>query len=261
MLHSDIEDPSQRKHVRTLPVLSDKYYYYKVGTTLDQLEGNSETNFFFLKKSLKPGSKTKKLDFVKKVHLTNGWPTLLPCREAQGFPFSSSKLADVLKRFSLDPNSAIASTVKQTLEDCEMEANKGETKYWATSLESMVDFAVSQLKINYLQLLTYSFVNKEEREPKSRVYTVQPGVVELPSSQAVVCHIQSYPYAVFHCHKTVKTKSYIVTLVAEEDGSRMSAGAVCHTDTSSWNANHTSMLAPGIKPGTPVCHFLSMWRS
>ncbi|KAF3790842.1 BURP domain-containing protein 5 [Nymphaea thermarum] len=261
-LPKDIDDPSQTKYfgiLRSRGCTGGDYDAYKRGTTLDQLEGNSETNFFFLKNNLKPGSKTKKLDFVKKVHLTSGWPTLLPRREAQGFPFSSSKLADILKRFSLDPNSADASIVKHTLEDCEMEANKGETRYCATSLESMVDFAVSQLKTNDLQLLTYSFVNKEEREPKSRVYTVQPGVVELelPSSQAVVCHIQSYPYAVFHCHMTINTKSYIVPLVAEEDGIRVSAGAVCHTDTSSWNPNHASMLVLGIKPGTPVCHFLS----
>ncbi|XP_031476699.1 BURP domain-containing protein 5-like [Nymphaea colorata] len=257
-LPKDIDDPSQRKY---FSVLHDqfcwKYYVYRVGTTLDQLKGDRELNFLFLEENLKPGSKTKKLDFVKKEKETIGWPTLLPRREAQGFPFSSSKLADILKRFSLDPNSADALIVKHTLGDCEMEPNKGETKYCATSLESMVDFAVSQLKTNYLQLLTYSFANNEERDPKSRVYTVQPGVVELPSSQAVVCHIQSYPYAVFHCHTPVKTKSYIVPLVAEEDGSRMSAGAVCHTDTSSWNANHTSMLALGIKPGTPACHFLS----
>ncbi|KAF3791198.1 BURP domain-containing protein 5 [Nymphaea thermarum] len=256
-LPKDIADPTQRKHVRDLPLRCDVHYKYKLGTTLDQLKGDPEINFLFLEENLKPGSKTKKLDFVKKLQETSGWPTLLPRREAQGFLFSSSKLADILKRFSLDPNSAIASTVKQSLEDCEMEANKGETKCCATSLESMVDFAVSQLKTNDLQLLTYSFVNKEEREPKSRVYTVQPGVVELPSSQAVACHIEPYPYAVFHCHKTINTKSYVVPLVAEEDGIRVSAGAVCHTDTSSWNPNHSSMLVLGIKPGTSVCHFLS----
>ncbi|XP_049931998.1 BURP domain-containing protein 5-like isoform X5 [Nymphaea colorata] len=255
-LPKDIDDPTQRKYAGSMKFCL-VYHKYKLGTTLDQLKGDREINFLFLEGNLKPGSKTKKLDFVKKLQETSGWPTLLPRREAQGFPFSSSKLADILKRFSLNPNSADASIVKHTLEDCEMEPNKGETRYCATSLESMVDFAVSQLKTNDLQLLTYSFVNKEEREPQSRAYTVQPGVVELPSSQAVVCHIQSYPYAVFHCHKPVNTKSYIVPLVAEEDGSRVSAGAVCHTDTSSWNPNHASMLALGIKPGTPVCHFLS----
>ncbi|XP_031474628.1 BURP domain-containing protein 5-like isoform X3 [Nymphaea colorata] len=256
-LPKDIDVPFQWKNVDNMLVYCITYHRYKLGTTLDQLKGDRETNFLFLEENLKPGSKTKKVDFVKKVQETSGWPTLLPRREAQGIPFSSSKLADILKRFSLDPNSADASIVKHTLEDCEMEANKGETRYCATSLESVVDFAVSQLKTNDLQLLTYSFVNKEERDPKSRVYTVQPGVVELPSAQAVVCHIESYPYAVFHCHTPVKSKYYVVPLVAEEDGSRMSAGATCHTDTSSWNPNHPSMLVLGIKPGTPVCHFLS----
>ncbi|KAF3771821.1 BURP domain-containing protein 5 [Nymphaea thermarum] len=259
-LPKDIVDPTKRKYVvKKVGDCAGTYnkYRYKLETPLDQLKGDGEINFLFLEGNLKPGSKTKKLDFVKKLQETSGWPTLLPRREAQGFPFSSSKLVDILKRFSLDSNSADASIVKHTLEVCEMEPNKGETRYCATSLESMVDFAVSQLKTNDLQLLTYSFVNKEEREPKSRVYTVQPGVVELPSSQAVVCHIESYPYAVFHCHKTINTKSYIVPLIAEGDGIRVSAGAVCHTETSSWNPKHASMVVLGIKPGTPVCHFLS----
>ncbi|KAF3790844.1 BURP domain-containing protein 3 [Nymphaea thermarum] len=255
-LPTGIDSLFKRKYIGILHANGSSWNQYNLEITLDQLKENDENNFYFLEENLKPGSKTKKLDFVKKVQGTSSWPTLLPRREAQGFHFSSSKLADILKRFAMDPNSADASVVKQTLEDCEKEANKGETRCCATSLESMVDFAVSQLKTNDLQLLTYSFVNKAEREPKSRVYTVQPGVVELPSSQAVVCHIQSYPYAVFHCHTPVKTKSYIVPLVAEEDGSRMSGGAVCHTDTSSWSPNHASMLVLGIKPGTPVCHFL-----
>ncbi|KAF3791200.1 hypothetical protein EJ110_NYTH07645 [Nymphaea thermarum] len=238
-LPKDIDDPSQRKHVGNMLIICIHYSHYKIGTTLDQLKGNPI------------------MSEIPHRHMP-AHQMILHRRPAHGFPFSSSKLADILKCFSLDPNSADASIVKHTLEDCEMEANKGETRYCATSLESMVDFAVSKLKTNDLQLLTYSFVNKEERESKSRVYTVQPGVVELASSQAVVCHIQSYPYAVFHCYTPVKTKSYIVPLVAEEDGSRMSAGAVCHNDTSSWNPNHASMLVLGIKPGTPVCHFLSL---
>ncbi|XP_031477320.1 BURP domain-containing protein 5-like [Nymphaea colorata] len=252
--------PSQKKHA-ALSLLASKsilWQSYKFGTTPDQVKKEHDTGFLFLKENLKPGSKTKKLDLEKKEQETaREWPALLPRQEAGTFPFSTSKLRDILQRFSMDPNSADALTVRHTLENCERGANEGEISYCATSLESMVDFVVSQLKTNDVQLLTYSFLNKEERETKSRVYTVQPGVVELAAQTTVACHVQSYPYAVFYCHTVPKTKTYIVPLVAEEDGTRVRAGAVCHTDTSSWNKNHAAMLALGIKPGTPLCHFLS----
>ncbi|CAN6463732.1 unnamed protein product [Victoria cruziana] len=246
-------DASQ-KYATSLPFDHCFWQNYKHGTTVDEVikEGHG-LRFLFLEENLKPGSKTKKLDFEKKVR----WPTLLPRGEATAFPFSTSKLGEILRRFSIDPNSAAASKLRQTLVDCERDADEGETRYCATSLESMVDFAVSQLETNDIQLLTYSFLNKEETDPKSRVYTVQPGVVRVGSQRVVACHIESYPYAVFYCHRAVNIKSYIVPLVAEEDGSRVRAGAVCHTDTSSWNPNHATMLALGIKPGTHVCHFLS----
>ncbi|CAN6463724.1 unnamed protein product [Victoria cruziana] len=253
-LPTDVVDPSERKY---LPESTECFSNYIHSARREDVKKDPEVDFLFLEENLKPGSKTKKLDFVKKELQTRGWPTLLPRKEAQGFPFSTSKLADILKRFSLDASSAGASMVNQTLHNCEKEPNKGEARYCAASLESMVDFAVSQLKTNDVRLLTYSFVNKEETKPRSRVYTVQPGAVELASRRAVACHIRSYPYAVFYCHTTADTKSYIIPLLAEEDGTRVMAGAVCHTDTSFWNPNHASMLALGVKPGTPVCHFLS----
>ncbi|XP_031477716.1 BURP domain protein RD22-like [Nymphaea colorata] len=259
-LPTGTSDASQRKYAGHLLLDCRSIFWeqYEYGTTPDQVKEDHELSFLFLEKDLKAGSKTKKLDFEKKEQETaGGWPTVLPRREAKTIPFSTSKLSDILQRFSVDPNSADALIVRHTLEDCERGPNQGETNYCATSLESMVDFAVSQLKTNDVQLLTYSFVNKEETEPRSRVYTVQPGAVELASQHAVVCHVQSYPYAVFYCHTATRTKSYILPLVAEEDGTTLRAGAVCHMDTSSWNPNHATMLALGIKPGTPVCHFLS----
>ncbi|KAF3791197.1 hypothetical protein EJ110_NYTH07636 [Nymphaea thermarum] len=164
------DDPSQGKYATKAALCPIKWIYksYKHGTTVDQLKEDDEVNFLFLEENLTPGSKTKKLDFVKKKQDSSGWPTLLLRQDAQAFPFSTSKLAYILKHLSMDPNSADASIVKQTLEDCE-ETNRGETRLCTTFLGSMVDFAASHLKTNDLQLLTYSFMNKEEREPKSRV--------------------------------------------------------------------------------------------
>lgn len=240
----------------TILVCTRGGYYYAQGTTLEKVKGDRELDFFFVEESLKPGTKTKSLDFVKKVPETKGWPKLLSRGEALVCPFATSKLDEILKGFSLEANSSGATIVKETLQDCEREPNQGETGYCAISLENMVDFAVSQLKTHDLRMLTYTFLTKEEKVPKSRVYTVQPGAVELPSAEAVVCHLRSYPTAVFYCHTPIKTKVYTVPLVAE-DGTRVMAGALCHTDTAWWNPHHAAMLVLGIKPGTPVCHFLS----
>ncbi|KAF3790847.1 hypothetical protein EJ110_NYTH16049 [Nymphaea thermarum] len=199
---------------------------------------------------------------------------------AESFPFSVSKLDRILKYFSIEPTSTTARDMKGTLAACEEESNEGETRYCATSLESMVDFAISLLKTNDVRLLSMSILDNGTAA-KGRIYTVHKdfrlrriipvffitvlysstsfvtmGVTEFPYKDSVVCHVLGYPYAVFYCHKTINTSSYVVPLVAEEDGSRVDAGAVCHTETSSWNPKHATFQTLGVKPGVPICHFL-----
>ncbi|KAF3791202.1 RAFTIN 1B protein [Nymphaea thermarum] len=231
------------------------YAAWKFGVTPEELKALHDTEFLFLPENLKPGSKTKKLDFVKKEREGRGWHAFLPRRTAEAFPFSVSKLDGILQYFSIEPTSTAAKDMKGTLAACEEEANEGETRYCATSLESMVDFAISQLKTNDVKLLSTSILDKGTAA-KGRVYTVQKGVTEFPYKDSVVCHVLGYPYAVFYCHKTINTRSYVLPLVAEEDGSRVDAGAVCHIETSSWNPKHATFQTLGVKPGVPICHFL-----
>lgn len=69
-------------------------------------------------------------------------------------PFSSVKLPEILNQFSMKPGSAEAGIVKETIQTCEGEVLKGEDRYCATSLESMVDFAMSKLERNVQAIST-----------------------------------------------------------------------------------------------------------
>ncbi|CAN6441714.1 unnamed protein product [Victoria cruziana] len=240
-------------HGRTPVTVRAPYgpFMYNYAASEDQLKYDPNVALFFLEKDLRKG-KQMNLQFVK----TDGaGPAFLPRAVADATPFSSAKFADILRRFSLAPNSEEAALMKRTLEECEEPASKGETRYCATSLESMVDFSVSQLGTRHLQVLATE-VLKGDNPQKRRTYTVLAGVEKVASPTSVVCHNQAYPYAVFYCHKTTATRAYVVPLAAD-DGSRVKAAAVCHLDTSTWNPKHLAFRVLGVKPGTvPVCHFL-----
>ncbi|KAF5938747.1 hypothetical protein HYC85_023006 [Camellia sinensis] len=71
--------------------------------------------------------------------------TFLPRQVAEKIPFSSKKMPQILDYFSVKPNSMEAKTIKQTIKECEEPGTKGEEKYCATSLESMIDFCCTRL--------------------------------------------------------------------------------------------------------------------
>ncbi|KAE8682665.1 BURP domain-containing protein 5 [Hibiscus syriacus] len=146
-----------------------------------------------------------------------------------------------------DPNVA-PSFWKKT---CTPPSIQGEEKYCATSLKSMIDFSTSKLgKID--QAVS---TEVEKQTPKQK-YTIAAGVQRIAGGKAVVCHKQNYAYAVFYCHKSETTRAYTVPLEGA-DGTKAKAVAVCHTDTSAWNAKHLAFQILKVEPGTiPICHFL-----
>ncbi|KAK9272996.1 hypothetical protein L1049_017803 [Liquidambar formosana] len=86
-------------------------------------------------------------------------------------------------------------------------------------------------------------------------YKIGSGVA-MVGSDTVACHQLSYPYAVFYCHATHSTRTYMVTLV-DADGVKSKAVAICHIDTSTWNPKNLAFQQLKVKPGTvPVCHFV-----
>lgn len=158
---------------------------------------------------------------------------------------------DILSRFDVKPESEDAEVMKNTLSECEEAGIKGEEKYCATSLESMVDFSTSKLG-NKVDAVSTEAVKDTRRQE----YTIAPGVKKVGENKAVVCHRQEYPYAVFYCHKSETARAYTVPLEGA-DGVRVKAVAICHTDTSQWNPKHLAFQVLNVKPGTvPVCHFL-----
>lgn len=158
---------------------------------------------------------------------------------------------DILKEFSVKPGSEDGEAMKNTIKGCEEGGIKGEEKYCATSLESMVDFSTSKLGRNVEVLST-----EGEKETEMQEYRIARGVRKVGDEKAVVCHKQKYPYAVFYCHKTETTRAYTVPLEGP-DRTRLKAVAVCHTDTSQWNPKHLAFQVLKVKPGSvPVCHFL-----
>lgn len=125
-------------------------------------------------------------------------------------------------------------------------AAKGEHKYCAKSLGTLIGFAISKLGKN-IQALSSSFPDAQEQ------YTVES--VQNLGDKAVMCHRLNFQKVVFYCHEINATTAFMVPLVAS-DGTKTQALAVCHKDTSGMNHD---MLHQILKadPGTnPVCHFL-----
>ncbi|KAL9251243.1 BURP domain protein RD22-like protein [Drosera capensis] len=232
-------------HVVVQPGPNPFNYIYAASET--QLKTDPATALFFLQKDLTVGTQMT-LQFT--THPKND-AVFLPRRVADAIPFSSDKLPAILSRFSIDPNSDKAAIMKETVKECETKAIKGEDKYCATSLESMVDYAASKLGKNVEAVSTYA--GKEEKKDKytiTRVKRIDVG------EQAVACHKERYAYAVFYCHTTESTEAYELEL-AGEGGGKVKAAAVCHLDTTAWNPKHLAFQVLGVKPGSiPVCHFL-----
>ncbi|KAL8256123.1 hypothetical protein R6Q59_031190 [Mikania micrantha] len=223
-------------------------FSYKYAATDDQLKDDPNIAMFFLEKDMHQGN-VMNLHFTKTTTPTS---TFLPRNVADTIPFSSKKLPKIYKLFSVKPNTIESESMMKTINECEDKGIDGEKKYCATSLEGMVDFSASELGTNVKVVSTY--VNTRKHTPLQK-YTIEEAK-NLASDRAVVCHKQKYPYAVFYCHKTTTTKAYVVSLLGE-DGTKVKAVAVCHTDTGKWNPKHLAFRVLNVKPGTtPVCHFL-----
>ncbi|KAK9274115.1 hypothetical protein L1049_018929 [Liquidambar formosana] len=190
------------------------------------------------------GTQKMKLSFTK---IPNG-DNLLPLEVAESIPFSSNKLPEILSRFSINPKGAGARVMKEAIEVCEKPGNLGEDKYCATSLESLINFSVSQKGKKVQPLST-------EVQTGTHDYKIGSGVA-MVGSHTVACHQLSYPYAVFYCHATHSTRTYMATM-GDADGVKSKAVAICHIDTSTWNPKNLAFQQLKVKPGTvSVCHFV-----
>ncbi|XP_050386819.1 BURP domain protein RD22-like isoform X2 [Argentina anserina] len=188
---------------------------------------------------------------------TSNKAILLPRQLVKSIPFSSRKFPEILTYYRVKPKSAIAETMKRTITVCEAPPVKGEEKYCATSLESLIDFTVSKIG-KHVQV--YATEAETENESKQE-YTIETTGVKSIGDRSIVCHKQNYVYGVFYCHQfyATTTKAYMVPLVGADGVTKAKAVAVCHTDTTGWNPKHLAFRVLKIKPGNtiPVCHFLA----
>ncbi|ONI34341.1 hypothetical protein PRUPE_1G476200 [Prunus persica] len=216
-----------------------------------QLKHYKDLAIFFFEKDMRPGT-TMKFQFPRNSNTA----TFLPRESAQSIPFSSKKLPEIFNHFSVKPTSEEAKTIKQTIEECEAPGLKGEEKYCATSLESMVDFSTSKLGTRNVEAISTE-VLEEGATKYMHNYTTMPGLKKLEGDKVVVCHKENYPYAVFLCHAIKQTEAYVLSLKAD-DGMKVKAVTICHLDTSEWDPEHLSFQILNVKPGTtPICHFLT----
>lgn len=232
---------------RKPPVFVHGPFLYNYAATETQIHDDPNVALFFLEKDIRPGAAMTLL-----LTKTTPGASFLPRSEADAIPFSSAKLPEILARFAIKAGSPEADAIRTTLQECEEPAVRGERKYCATSLESMVEFATSSLGTP--RVASASTEVSKPGTPKQS-YTIK-GAKAMAGERLVACHAEAYTYAVFFCHATAAARAYTVEL-AGADGTEVKAVAVCHTDTRAWNPGHVAFKVLGVKPGTvPVCHFL-----
>lgn len=242
----NVHGPKKHTYVSVKP--GPKGFLYKYAATETQIHDDPNAALFFQEKDLTtPTKKTMNLRFTADSSATS----FLPRRESESVPFSSDKMPEILDRLNIAPGSAEAAAMESTVKECEEKPIKGEEKRCVASLEGMVDFATSKLGTRVSAVSTNAGDNKEEKYKVVKATRLGHG----KEARAVVCHKQSYAYAVFYCHESETTRVYEVSL--EGAAKEVKAVAVCHTDTSEWNPKHLAFMVLKVKPGSvPICHFL-----
>lgn len=202
-----------------------------------------DRTIFYMYNDLHPGEKMTLL-------FTNAGNKVdfLPRQVAETIPFSTDKVPEILNRFSIDPDSADAEVIRDTIGDCESRQREEVSKHCATSLESLIDQNVARLGRNIRLLST--------PEGKKQEYTVLAGTKKIADDRVIVCHRERYPYAVYYCHEINDTEVYTVPLMGA-DGTKLKAVTICHKDTSAWNPDYIAFQILKTEPGQPFCHFLS----
>ncbi|XP_058745375.1 unknown seed protein USP-like [Vicia villosa] len=129
---------------------------------------------------------------------------------------------------------------------CEKPSAIGEDRHCVTSLESMMDFAISKLGKN-IKVMSSSFAQNQNQYVMEEVRKI--------GDKAVMCHKMNLKNVVFYCHQVNATTIYKVPLVAS-DGTKSNALTICHHDTRGMNANALYKVLK-VRPGTvPICHFI-----
>ena len=214
---------------------------------------------FFTINDLKVG---KKLSIYFPKRDPSKSPPFLPKEKADQISFSFKQLPQILSSFHFPSNSPQAQAVKETLQQCELKPIKGETKFCATSMESMLDFVRTSLIIptkssplsSSFKLLKTSHLTKSNVHLQNYTIFDTPELISAP--KLVACHTMPYPYAIYYCHYQEGDNNVLKIALEGENGDRVDALAICHMDTSQWSPTHPSFQVLKLQPGDmPICHF------
>jgi hypothetical protein len=207
---------------------------------------------FFMMEDLKQGMRAP-VYFPKRDPSAS--PKPLPKQVADKIPFALNQLQNLLEQFSFSRSSPQAQAMEDTLRECEVRAIKGETKFCATSVESMLDFTRGILGLD-AQVKVLATKHLTESTTHFQNYTVLGEPVQIPAPKMVACHTMPYPYQVLYCHSQNTDNRVFRVLLKGDNGDMVEAISVCHLDTSEWSKDHMAFRVLGIDPGTSsVCHF------
>ncbi|KAE8022008.1 hypothetical protein FH972_007849 [Carpinus fangiana] len=231
-------------------ITHDNHMHARTLSHMDHMEGSNILGYIAIN-DLHVG---KTISLVQ-TEEASSLPHFLPREEADSIPFSMKEFPNLLQLFSISKDSPQAKGIKRTLERCESKGIKGEAKFCATSLESMVDYvrAIFGSQSPFKVVSTSSFTKSNTLRQKYTFLQVK----EVSNSTTVVCHHMPYPYAVFYCHSLEGgTKVFEISLGGEHgDHQRVTAFFMCHMDTSNW-VSDVAVLVLGLKHGSPVCHYV-----
>ena len=202
-----------------------------------------EPGMLFLRKSLFPGA-----ILPEGTRLAgHGFPAprrFISRAAADAVPFSSDQLDTILRMFRIPRGSSKADQVAATLRTCE-EASP-EPHACATSQQAAAAFAASALGTGEPRAVVTVVHGEEEAAADGGArYVVAPnGLARIGSGAAgvVPCHLMAYPYMVHS--PLLPPAGRRGGSPRRADGGRAGATAVamCHADTTSWDAGYFRML-------------------
>ncbi|CAL9218219.1 unnamed protein product [Arabidopsis halleri] len=215
---------------------------------------------YFTLNDLKLG--TKLLIYFYKNDLQK-LPPLLTRQQADLIPFTKSKLDFLLDHFSITKDSPQGKAIKETLGHCDAKAIEGEHKFCGTSLESLIDLVKKTMGYNVdLKVMTTKVMAPAQNSISYALhnYTFVEAPKELVGIKMLGCHRMPYPYVVYYCHgHKGGSRVFEVSLVTDDGRQRVVGPAVCHMDTSTWDADHVAFKVLKMEPrSAPVCHFFPL---
>ncbi|XP_038902593.1 BURP domain-containing protein BNM2A-like [Benincasa hispida] len=208
-------------------------------------------NVFFTPNDLQLG---KRMPIFFPIKNISEIPKPLPKKMADKIPFSVTNLSYLLHFFSISKDSPQAKAMEYTLTQCELEPMEGETKFCATSFESL--YRSTRGFFGSGSVKAEATVYPKNFKTELQNYTILEEPIKIWAPRILSCHLMPYPYLVLYCHSQVSDNILYKVILEGENGDRVKSVAICHIDTSEWDSDHVVFRVLNVEPGaSSVCHF------